>query len=583
MLKEKLEKTILDALHKAFPDHTGKDIIIEYPADPTHGDYSCNIALQLSKVAQKAPREVAEILIENIEKPNFIQTIEIAGPGFINFYVAPDILVGNLRAILDNGENYGRNQAGEGKKILIEYSSPNTNKPLHLGHARNNFLGMAAANLLKANGYDMETTQNYNDRGIHICKSMLAYQKWGRDTSPESVDKKGDHFVGDYYVKYAEEAQKDPNLEDDVRKLLKKWEENDQETRELWDKMNDWIYEGYSETYEDIGSHFTFSTYESQFSEGGRAIVEQAFDNGKVEKIEGGALAINLSKSGLGDSETGYKVLVRSDGTTIYMTQDIQLAVHRMTESPDLDQIIYVVGNEQDYHFKALFEVLKQFDYDWAKNLHHLSYAMVNLPSGKMKSREGVTVDLDNLIDDLKKLVDEEITNRNMSYKGKEREDLIHSVALGALKYFILKVDPKSDMMYDPNSAIDFQGNTGPYLQYTHARIHSILRKTEDSKALLNESVTPENLTETEAIDILRKLQLYPEVVNAAAKDYRLHTIANYLFELGQLTNNFYAKHHVLEANTPEQRIARLQLIAAVAQVLKNGLNILGIEAPEQM
>ncbi len=582
MLRNDLAKIIQETVGKAFPGHADTPVEIEYPADPSHGDYSCNSALRLAKQVGKAPREVAQIIIDNLQKPDFVQTIEIAGPGFINFYVAPDYLVGNLRGILTKKEKYGTNSDGKGQKIVVEYSSPNTNKPLHLGHARNNFLGMAVANLLEANGYEVETTQNVNDRGIHICKSMLAYEKWGRDTSPESMDQKGDHFVGDYYVKYSQEAKTDDTLESEARAILKKWEDEDPETRELWERMNGWVYDGFNETYDLIGSHFTFTTYESQFSEGGRSLVEEAHKKGIVEEIEGGALAIDLSDCGLGDSETGKKVLVRSDGTTIYVTQDIQLAVERMKETK-ADGIIYVVGNEQDYHFKVLFAVLKKFGHKWAEKLHHLSYAMVNLPSGKMKSREGTTVDLDNLVAELKTLVDKEITDRDMPYKGQERDDLIHAVALGALKYFILKIDPKSDMMYDPNASIDFQGNTGPYLQYTYARIQSILRKIEDLERLQNQAVSHETFTEPEEIAILRKLQLFPEVIKSATKDYRIHGITNYLYDLAQETNSFYVKHKVLDGPSEEKSTARLQLVAAVAQVLKNGLGILGIEAVGRM
>lgn len=581
MLKEKLLQTIRDVVRSLYPDQSGKDIILEYPGDATHGDYSCNIALQLAKPLQKSPRDVAETVVAALGTMEGIQTIEIAGPGFINFFVDPDYLIGNLRAILATKEAYGRNKGGSNAKVMVEYSSPNTNKPLHLGHARNNFLGMAVANLLKANGYEVETTQNYNDRGVHICKSMLAYQKWGRETSPESIGKKSDHFVGDYYVKYAEEAKKDPTLDEEIKEMLKKWEENDPETRALWEKMHHWAEDGFNATYDIIGSHFTFSTYESQFSEGGRSIVERAFKDGKVDKIEGGALAINLANSGLGDSETGYKVLVRSDGTTIYMTQDIQLAVQRM-EGTDLNQLIYVVGNEQDYHFKALFEIIRRFGYSWSSDLHHLSYGMVNLPSGKMKSREGTTVDLDNLVNELEELVDQEVSQREMPYQGDERKKLVHDVALGALKYFILKVDSHSSMLYDPATSIDFQGNTGPYLQYTHARICSILRKSA-TENLANQTPDHTFFMEPEELALLRKLQLYPEVVQGSLPGYRIHGLANYLYELSQIFNNFYVKHSVLDAPSNEHRMARLQLIAGVAQVLKNGLAILGIEAPERM
>jgi arginyl-tRNA synthetase len=581
MLKEMIAHIVGVAIQELYPDFAGRDVVIEYPADSAHGDYSCNSALQLAKPAQQPPRAVAEAIIAKLGKPDFIQSMEIAGPGFINFFVDPDYLIGNMRGILATEEAYGKTKYGEGKKVMIEYSSPNTNKPLHLGHARNNFLGMATANLMEANGYDMTKTQIVNDRGIHICKSMLAYQKWGRDTSPESMDQKGDHFVGEYYVKFAQAVKEDPSLDEDARQMLQQWESNDSEVRALWQTMNAWVLDGFNKTYETIGSHFDMMTFESDISEGGRATVEQAVEEGKAERIEGGALAVNLKDVGLGDSETGYKILVRSDGTTIYMTQDIQLAVQRM-ESTDLHQLIYVVGNEQDYHFKVLFEILKRFGYPWAKDLHHLSYGMVNLPSGKMKSREGTTVDLDKLVFELEQLVDNEITKRDMPYEGKERAHLIRIIALGALKYFILKVDAKSEMLYDPESSIDFQGNTGPYLQYTYARIRSILRKSA-AENLANEAPDHTFFMEPEELALLRKLQLYPELVHGALSGFRLHSIATYLYELSQIFNNFYSKHSVLEAPSAEHRTARLQLIAAVAQVIKNGLGILGIEAPERM
>jgi len=489
-----------------------------------------------------------------------------------------------MRGILDRTDAYGTHKTGENQRILVEYSSPNTNKPLHLGHARNNFLGMAAANLLAANGYEVIKTQIINDRGIHICKSMAAYETYGRDTSPESLDKKSDHFVGDYYVKY---AQNEEELKDRAVEMLQMWEASDSDVRELWAKMNEWVLSGFTQTYQAIGSHFDFVTFESDISEGGRALVEAAVDAGKAEKIEGGALAINLADAGLGDSETGYKVLVRSDGTTIYMTQDLQLAVHRMEgDSPakHVDQLIYVVGNEQDYHFKVLFEVLKRFGYDWADQLHHLSYGMVELPSGKMKSREGTTVDMDNLLAEIESLVDAEITTRDLPYEGKQRTDLTRIIALGALKYYMLRVDAKSNMLYDPASSIDFQGNTGPYLQYTHARIRSILRKsTISAEELHNAAVDPSDLSQPEEIMLLRKLALYPETIHNALDGYRIHQIAHTLHDLAQAFNVFYSQHSVLDAPTPEIKTARLQLITAVAQVLKNGLAILGIDAPERM
>ncbi|HCW32359.1 MAG: arginyl-tRNA synthetase, arginyl-tRNA synthetase [Candidatus Peregrinibacteria bacterium GW2011_GWF2_39_17] len=584
MLKNKLTQLIQKSLSISFPNQSDLAIIVEYPRDKNHGDYSCTLALQLAKSVQKSPREIAEILIENIEKPNFVDTIEIAGPGFINFFVSKMYLLGVLRGILVEGENYGKNKTGHGKSVIVEYSSPNTNKPLHLGHARNNFLGMAVSRLLENNGYDVLKTQIVNDRGIHICKSMLAYQRFGRNTSPDSLGKKGDHFVGDYYVKYGKMLKDNPSLEVEARLMLQKWENNDPLVRGLWRKMNNWVWEGFTQTYELIGSHFDFSTFESDIAEEGRTIIETALKEGKVERIEGGALAIDLAIEGLGDRDQGKKILIRSDGTTMYITQDIQLAVKRM-EKEEIERVIYVVGNEQNYHLKVLFKILEKLGFKWAKKCYHLSYGMVDLPSGKMKSREGTSVDIDNLVNELEKLVGNEIAQRNLDYPETEQADLKRAIALGALKYFILKVDAKSRMLYDPNSSIDFQGDTGPYLQYTYARLQAILRKAPEADQELANVTIDNSLfpNEPEEIALLKKLQLYPELVLDAAQDYRIHSIAIYLNELAQLANSFYTKTPVLEGTSPELRIARLQLVTGVTQVLKNGLNILGIEAVKRM
>jgi len=601
MLKERLIIALESAIKSAFPKNVSA--LIEYPSNPDHGDYSCPIALQLSKIVKKPPREVGETIVKHLPTLDFVDRVEIAGPGFINFHIKPEYLVQNLNTILDQADRYGTNTLGKGIKIMVEYSSPNTNKPLHLGHARNDFLGMAVANLLQANGYEVVKTQNANNRGVHICKSMLAYELFGHNETPESTGKKGDHFVGDYYVRYAKELEKDPSLEEKVNVMLKQWEEKDPHVRELWKKMEKWVWKGINETYDRIGAKFDFSTFESDMSEGGRKLVEKALEQGRAKRIEGGAIVINLKDCGLGDSETGYKVLIKSNGTTIYMTQDIQLAVGRMQNDPSLDRIIYVVGNEQDYHFKVLFEVLKRFGYEWATQCYHLSYGMIDLPSGKMKSREGTTVDIDNLLDELEALVEKELDEREMPYKGKERKHLAQAIALGALKYFILKVDSRMTMLYDPVASIDFQGNTGPYLQYTYARLKSILRKQTRSEAecapptheakrsALFSSSPPafsprevmKNLGEPEVLAILRKLQLYPEIVVSAGNSYHIHLVANYLNELAQLLNGFYVQFPVLEGVTPEVRAARLHLVTACAQVLKNGLALMGIEAVERM
>ncbi|EKD93958.1 MAG: hypothetical protein ACD_28C00016G0008 [uncultured bacterium] len=583
MLKQKLLEIVGHAVEKAFPELPVQDILIEYPNEGSHGDYSCPIALQLAKKVGDSPRTVAESLMENMEKPSWIHSLEIAGPGFINFFISPLYLIENVKTILKKGTVYGCSDTKKKDRILIEYSSPNTNKPLHLGHARNNVLGMALAKLLEANGHEVIKTQNMNDRGIHICKSMAAYRRVGRNTSPESLERKSDHFVGDYYVKYAQILAEDPSIEEEAKTMLKQWEEADPEVRNLWGKMNAWALKGFETTYATIGSHFNNTTFESDISENGRALIEKALEEGKVERVEGGAIAMDLSAEGLGDPETGRKILIRSDGTTMYITQDIQLAVQRMKDG-NIDRIIYVVGNEQDYHFKVLFKILEKLGYDWAKQCHHLSYGMVDLPTGKMKSREGTTVDIDNMLEELETLVDKELAQRELKYDDQEKHHLRESIALAALKYYLLKVDAKSRMIYDPASSLDFQGDTGPYLQYTHARIHSILKRVDDSKNDLSQEIIAEFLEEPEELALLRKLQLYPEWIAECADSYRIHPLALYLNELAQELNIFYAKHTVLNPEiSSEKRAARLQLIAAVAQVLKNGLKILGIEAVERM
>lgn len=579
MLKNDLQTHLEHAVHRAFPEAT-LPVVLEYPRESAHGDYACTIALQLAKSLQKNPREVAQTILDVFEKPDFIESIELAGPGFLNFKVSSTYLVREIQAILHAKETYGKNRSGEGKTVMIEYSSPNTNKPLHLGHARNNFLGMACARLLEANGYRVIKTQIINDRGIHICKSMLAYQRFGNDATPEANGKKGDHFVGDFYVQYQKALEEDRSLEDDAKTMLRRWEQGDPDIRALWRRMNDWVLNGFQETYGAIGSEFDQITFESDVSEGGRALVEQALSEGKLERLEGGAIAIDLSKEGLGDLETGKKILIRSDGTTIYMTQDLQLAVQRM-EGTDLDQLIYVVGNEQDYHFKVLFTVLERLGYEWAKQCHHLSYGMVDLPGGKMKSREGTAVDIDTLLEELETLVDAEIDKRLLDYPKEERRLLIRQIALAALKYYLLKVDARSRILYDPASSIDFQGDTGPYLQYTHARLCSILRKAGEMEG--DATLSKEYFQEEEALALLRKLRFFPEGVQNALDDYRLHSIATYLHELAQLMNHFYAKYPVLEAPNERLRKARLALVMAVAQVLRNGLMLLGIEPVERM
>lgn len=575
LTKFKLAKIIKEATLKAFPK-TAAEIQVEYPKEASNSDYACNIAMKLASKIKQNPREIAEKIIKNLEKADFIEKTEIAGPGFINFWLSRDYLSKNLITILQQKEKYGSSKIGKNKKIMVEYSSPNTNKPLHLGHIRNNCIGMALGNILKFLGYEVILTSIINDRGIHICKSMLAYKLFGKNKTPQSTGKKPDHFVGDYYVLYNKKLKEDPSLEEKAREMLKKWEEDDKETLTLWKKMNNWVYEGFDETYKKIGSTFDVEYFESEVYKKGREIILKALDKGACEKNEGGVITIDLSKYGLGDKEEGKKVLIRSDGTSMYITMDIHLAVKRFHDYR-LDNLIYVVGDEQIYHFKVLFKILELFGYKWVNKLHHLHYGMINLPEGKMKSREGKTVDSDDLIKELENMAEEEIKKRHEDIKGQKSKELAARIALAAIKYYILKVNHESTMVYDPKKSLDFEGNTGPYLQYAHARICSILAKASPAKEF-DRSL----LKEKEEIDLMRKLILFPEIIFDAGNYYRPHEIALYLYELAQKFNSFYTKIPVLKTKEGT-RNARLNLIQAIAQVIKNGLELLGIEAVEKM
>jgi arginyl-tRNA synthetase len=581
MLKNDLSKIVQKVVGQVFPDHADDPVEIEYPTDPTHGDYSCNSALRLAKKVGKNPREVAQSIVAAFEKPDFIQTIEIAGPGFINFYVAPEYLVGNLRGILSGASDYGQTSAGAKKKVMIEYSQPNTNKPMHIGHMRNNFLGMAVANLLGANGYESIPVNYVGDIGIHIAKSMLGYEKWGRSTSPESSDAKGDYFVGKFYKQFEKELQKveggDQELMEQAQEIVRKWEKEDPATRELWNKMNDWVYDGWTESYERQGCRFEHYFYESTYNDSGKEIAKEALEKGIAERAENGAIIAKLEDHGYPD-----KVLLRGDGTSIYATKDLKLAEENFAEF-GLDGRIYVVASQQKLYLEQVFKILELLGYEYASRCFHLAYGVVGLPDGMMSSRKGNVIYADDLMNEVHNLAYEQVKKRNTDKDEKWLHKTAELITVGALKYAILKIDPTQNITYDPKESVRFDGDTGPYLQYTHARIKSILRRTEDDNELLNKPVSAEHLVEPEEIALLRKLQLFPEVVASAMTEYRVNTIANYLHDLAALFNSFYTKHQVLDAPTPEKRIARLQLIAAVAQVLKNGLAILGIEAPERM
>ncbi|MBR1485230.1 MAG: arginine--tRNA ligase, partial [Prevotella sp.] len=498
--------------------------------------------------------------------------------------------------------------------VMIEYSSPNTNKPLHLGHVRNNLLGWSLAQIMQANGNRVVKTNIVNDRGIHICKSMLAWLKSGNGETPESSGKKGDHLIGDYYVAFdkhyreqvkelvaqgmdEEQAKQEAPLIKEAHEMLVKWEQNDPEVRALWEKMNAWVYAGFDETYQKLGVSFDKIYYESQTYLKGKAKVEEGLSKGLFERHDDGSVWADLTNEGLDQ-----KLLLRSDGTSVYMTQDIGTAEMRYEDYP-IDKMIYVVGNEQNYHFQVLSILLDRLGFKWGRELTHFSYGMVELPNGKMKSREGTVVDADDLmqlmVDDARRVADEAGKNADMTEE--EKQEIARIVGMGALKYFILKVDARKNMLFNPEESIDFNGNTGPFIQYTHARIRSILRKSEEfrtesvefatapvgavaSTAVANSPLsTIHSPLSIKEIELIQKMSEFGAAVEQAGKDYSPSGIANYCYELTKVFNQFYHDYSILNEADVEKRQTRLVIARNVAKILKNGMQLLGIEVPERM
>ena len=546
-----------------------------------------------AKAAKKSPeqtaQEIGQYLVDHCKAVSKFNVVK----GFLNLSIA-DAAWLQLLADIDQEAHYGERQANEGSPlVMIEYSSPNTNKPLHLGHVRNNLLGWSLAQIMQANGNRVVKTNIVNDRGIHICKSMLAWQKWGNGETPESSGKKGDHLIGDYYVLFdkhyreeikelvaqgmdEEKAKQEAPLIKEAHEMLVKWEQNDPEVRALWEKMNSWVYAGFDETYKKMGVSFDKIYYESQTYLKGKAKVEEGLAKGLFERHEDGSVWADLTNEGLDQ-----KLLLRSDGTSVYMTQDIGTAEMRFQDYP-IDKMIYVVGNEQNYHFQVLSILLDRLGFKWGKELVHFSYGMVELPNGKMKSREGTVVDADDLME----LMVEDAYKTSMEL-GKfddmteeERREIARIVGMGALKYFILKVDARKNMLFNPEESIDFNGNTGPFIQYTYARIRSILRKSE--KGLVKSEKLATALNEKE-VELIQKLSEYGAAVEQAGKDYSPSGIANYCYELTKVFNQFYHDYSIL--NEPDENIKAMRLVLArnVAKIIKNGMALLGIEVPERM
>ena len=560
----------------------------------TRSEFEGNLTLVVFpfvKAAKKSPeqtgQEIGEYLVQNCDAISKFNVVK----GFLNLSIADSAWL-TLLADIDADEHYGHRHVDENSPlVMIEYSSPNTNKPLHLGHVRNNLLGWSLAQIMQANGNKVVKTNIVNDRGIHICKSMLAWQKWGNGETPETSGKKGDHLIGDYYVAFdkhyreeikelmaqgmdEETAKQEAPLIKEAHEMLVKWEQNDPEVRALWEKMNNWVYAGFDETYKKMGVSFDKIYYESQTYLKGKAKVEEGLAKGLFERHEDNSVWADLTNEGLDQ-----KLLLRSDGTSVYMTQDIGTAEMRFQDYP-IDKMIYVVGNEQNYHFQVLSILLDRLGFKWGKELTHFSYGMVELPNGKMKSREGTVVDADDLmqlmVDDARRVSDE--AGKNVDMTEEEKQEIARIVGMGALKYFILKVDARKNMLFNPEESIDFNGNTGPFIQYTHARIRSILRKAPSTISLSGTT----SLSGKE-VELIQKMSEYGAAVEQAGKDYSPSGIANYCYELTKVFNQFYHDYSILNEEDEQKKQTRLVIARNVAKILKNGMGLLGIEVPERM
>ncbi len=512
--------------------------------------------------------------------------------GFLNLVLSDAYFMGVFKTIYSNPK-FGFVTPSQTDAVMVEYSSPNTNKPLHLGHVRNNLLGYSVAEILKASGKKVYKTQIINDRGIHICKSMLAWQRFGEGQTPESTALKGDKLVGNFYVKFdkefkkeiaaleqkgysTEEAKASAPILLDAQEMLRQWEAGDEEVVSLWKTMNQWVYNGFDVTYKNLGVDFDSYYYESETYLLGKSFIEEGLKKGVFFRKDDGSVWCDLSEDGLDE-----KIVLRADGTAVYMTQDIGTAIQRVKDCPDISAMVYTVGNEQDYHFKVLFLILKKLGFEWSQNLYHLSYGMVDLPSGKMKSREGTVVDADDLIAEMTstaKLISQELGKLD-GYSEEEKNQTYTTIGLGALKYFILKVDPKKSILFDPKASVDFQGNTGPFVQYTYARIQAILRKASIDENLISDAI---KLSDKEK-NVLKQLQLFPYTIQQAAANYSPALIANYTYDLVKEFNSFYQNISILGAENAALMSFRVQLCSAVGKIIKNAFSLLGIQVPERM
>ncbi len=579
-----------------FLENEYKILIDNFEFQLTKKDFEGDLTLVLFPIAKKInlnPQEFGDKLgshlvniNQNIRKFNIVS-------GFLNLVITDSFYIEFIESINDDSK-YGHIEPNSNSPtLMIEYSSPNTNKPLHLGHIRNNLLGFSISEILRANGNNVIKTQIINDRGIHICKSMVAWNNFGNGETPESSGLKGDQLVGKYYVLFEkifneevhslqneghdkESAAQNAPIMIQAREMLKKWEKNDSKIRSLWKKMNNWVYDGFAITYNNLGVDFDSYYYESDTYLLGKEIIDQGLKRKIFFSKPDGSVWIDLKNEGLDE-----KILLRSDGTAVYITQDLGTVIKRFEDFPQVDNLIYTVGNEQDYHFKVLFAILKKLGYSWADNLYHLSYGMVDLPQGKMKSREGKVVDADNLIKEMKQ------TARKISEKqgkindldSKQKENLYNVIGLGALKYFILKVDHKKRILFNPEESVDFEGNTGPFIQYAYARIKSLLSKVSNDAFLEKHDVS----LDIKEKEIIKQIMIYPDVLNSAAKQYSPAIIANYLYELVRLFNSFYQNINILNEPNKEAKSIRLSISRSVSRNISSASSLLGIDLPEKM
>lgn len=601
-----IESQILDAAKAAVKALYGTDapeqaLQIQKTKKEFEGSLTL-VVFPLLKISRKKPadtaQEIGEYLTANCNAVARFNVVQ----GFLNLVIAPSAWIELLNSI-NADDSFGMKKAGEDAPlVMIEYSSPNTNKPLHLGHVRNNLLGWSLAKIMEANGNKVVKTNIVNDRGIHICKSMLAWLKYGNGETPESSGKKGDHLIGDYYVAfdkhYREEmavlkeqymaegmdeeaavkkSKEEAPLIKEAHEMLVKWENNDPEVRALWEKMNNWVYAGFDETYKALGVGFDKIYYESQTYLKGKAKVEEGLAKGLFERHDDNSVWADMTNEGLDQ-----KLLLRSDGTSVYMTQDIGTAEMRFRDFP-IDKMIYVVGNEQNYHFQVLSILLDRLGFEWGKELVHFSYGMVELPNGKMKSREGTVVDADDLmqlmVNDARRTSDG--LGKFADMTEEERNEIARIVGMGALKYFILKVDARKNMLFNPEESIDFNGNTGPFIQYTYARIRSIMRKAAD--IAIPDTLSGDMPVNEKESDLIQKINDFGAAVAQAGKDYSPSGIANYCYELTKEFNQFYHDYSILNADTEKEKIVRLTIAKNVAKTIKNGMSLLGIEVPERM